>query len=133
MTQLQRAINEDQLLRARASIALFAGWLAHLCCLHASISPRVRSSQEATVVMEGLGPERLVERRIRQENVRLKKLPGGFCPAAQSSKIASVISVVDISAQQDAFGIGHYPILQLRASIPNQRLHLAVTESCSPS
>ena len=36
MTQLQRAINEDQLLRARASIALFAGWLAHLlpACKH---------------------------------------------------------------------------------------------------
>ena len=49
-----------------------------------------------------------------------------FCSMPQLSIATSVISVVDITALQDAFAISHHPTLQLPASIPAQRLQIAV-------
>ena len=83
--------------RERRWLCWLAGARPVFACMQAS-SPS--KPQADTVVMEGLGAEGLVERRIRRENMRSKKLPGGFCGAIDSAKAASVISVVDITAQQ---------------------------------
>ena len=82
--------------RERRWLCWLAGARPVFACMQALLSLQ---AQADTVVMEGLGAEGLVERRIRRENMRSKKLPGGFCGAI-IAKAASVISVVDITAQQ---------------------------------
>ena len=79
--------------RERRWLCWLAGARPVFVCMQASSRPRGLLSLQAqadTVVMEGLGAEGLVERRIRRENMRSKKLPGGFCGAI-IAKAASVI------------------------------------------
>ena len=67
----------------------------------------------------------------QKENMRSKKLPAGFAGPSNRAKSASVICVVDSTAQQDAFAISHHPTLQLPAfnsgpAASNSRLRAAL-------
>ena len=72
--------------RARRWLCWLAGARPVFACMQALLSLQ---AQADTVVMEGLGAEGLVERRIRRENMRSKKLPGGFCGPCGLRKRAS--------------------------------------------
>ena len=98
--------------RERRWLCWLAGARPVFACMQAS-SPS--KPQADTVVMEGLGAEGLVERRIRRENMRSKKLPGGFCGAIDSAKsgLSDQCGGQHCTARHSC--ISHHPTLQLRA------------------